>query len=184
MLTPMPQQDAGHLDQPQVVGSLLVVTYQYGPAFRQPAQCTFHHPTPRRIAFHTRIIEFLLADLADVRDVAPLFDDLPRCWRFVVALVQAQVLITRRLFGGSGPFDHEMASSVASNSLKSGTFAPAITTERGPPSASTSRERLTPFLALSVGLGPTRSPQSAPCPSPHRRPATRSPLRRVPRTPR
>src|SRR5215208_6726445 len=70
-----------------------------------------------------------------------------------------------------------MASSVASNSLKSGTFAPAITTERGPPSASTSRERLSPFLALSVGLGPTRSPQSVPCPWPHRRPATRSPLR-------
>src|SRR5215203_4498367 len=183
MLTPIPQQDAGHLDQPQVVGSLLVVTHQYGPAFRQPAQCTFHHPTPRRIAFHTRIIEFLLADLADVRDVAPLFDDLPR-WRFVVALVQAQVLITRRLFVGSGPSDHDGASSVASNSLKSGTFAPAITTERGPPSASTSRERLSPFLALSVGLGPTRSPQSVPCPWPHRRPATRSPLRRVPRTPR
>jgi hypothetical protein len=53
-----------------------------------------------------------------------------------------------------------MASSVASKSLKSGTFAPAITTERGPPSASTSRERLTPFLALSVGLGPTRSPKA------------------------
>src|SRR5215213_10234769 len=53
-----------------------------------------------------------------------------------------------------------MASSVASNSLKSGTFAPAITTERRPPSASTSRERLSPFLALSVGLGPTRSPKA------------------------
>src|SRR5215208_1352403 len=106
MLTPIPQQDAGHLDQPEVVGSLLLVAYQYGPAFRQPAQCTFHHPSPRRIAFHARIIEFLLADLADVRDVDPLFDDLPR-WRFVVALVQAQVLITRRLFGGSGPLDHD-----------------------------------------------------------------------------
>src|SRR5215213_5109725 len=34
-----------------------------------------------------------------------------------------------------------MASSVASRSLKSGTFAPAITTARGPPSASTKRER-------------------------------------------
>lgn len=183
MLTPIPQQDAGHLDQPQVVSSLLVVAYQYGPAFRQPAQCTFHHPTPRRIAFHTRIIEFLLADLADVRDVAPLFDDLPR-WRFVVALVQAQVLITQGACSVGEGRSTTMASSVASNSLKSGTFAPAITTERGPPSASTSRERLTPFLALSVGLGPTRSPQSAPCPSPHRRPATRSPIRRVPRTPR
>src|SRR5215210_5547388 len=53
-----------------------------------------------------------------------------------------------------------MASSVASKSLKSGTLAPAITTERGPPSASTRRERLTPTLALSVGLGPTRSPKT------------------------
>jgi hypothetical protein len=57
-----------------------------------------------------------------------------------------------------------MASSVALSSLKSGTLAPAITTESGPPSASTSTERLTPFLALSVGLGPIWSPQNEPCP--------------------
>src|ERR671910_631055 len=62
-----------------------------------------------------------------------------------------------------------MASSVASSSLKSGTFAPAITTARGPPSASTRRERFTPFFPLSVGLGPTRSPQKEPCPSRRRR---------------
>src|SRR5918994_976309 len=53
-----------------------------------------------------------------------------------------------------------MASSVASSSLKSGMFAPPITTESGPPSASTRRERFTPFLHLSVGLAPTRSPQT------------------------
>ena len=41
-----------------------------------------------------------------------------------------------------------MASSVASKSLKSGTFAPAMTAESGPPSASTRIERLTPTLAL------------------------------------
>src|SRR5215213_2508286 len=56
MLTPIPQQDAGHLDQPQVVGSLLVVAYQYGPAFRQPPQCTFHHPTPDSVSHpHHRV---------------------------------------------------------------------------------------------------------------------------------
>src|SRR5215207_5399941 len=48
---------------------------------------------------------------------------------------------------------------VSSSSLKSGTLAPAITTESGPPSASTKIERLTPILALSVGLGPIWSPQ-------------------------
>ena len=54
-----------------------------------------------------------------------------------------------------------MASSVASSSLKSATFAPAITTARGPPSASTKMERFTPFFPLSVGLGPTRSPKTS-----------------------
>src|SRR5215217_6436417 len=77
-----------------------------------------------------------------------------------------------------------MASSVASKSLKSGTLAPAITTERGPPVASTRIERLTPTLALSVGLGPTRYPQNVPCPSLHPPPATQSPRHPTPRTPR
>jgi hypothetical protein len=54
-----------------------------------------------------------------------------------------------------------------------------------PPSASTRRrERLTPFLALSVGLGPTRSPRNEPCPSPRLQPATRSPPHQAPGTPR
>jgi len=66
MPTPIPEQDAGHLDQPQVVGGLLLVAHQDGPAFREPAQRTLHHPTPRRVALLARIIEFLLTDLADV----------------------------------------------------------------------------------------------------------------------
>src|ERR687897_811729 len=102
MLAPIPQQDAGHLDQPQVVRRLLLVTEPGWP-------------------------------------------------------------------------DTSRASPV---------FAPAITTERGPPSASTRIERLTPTLALSVGLGPTRSPQNVPCPSLHRPPATQSPRPPTPRTPR
>src|SRR5215217_3406035 len=77
-----------------------------------------------------------------------------------------------------------MASSVASRSLKSGTLAPETTTESGPPSASTRTERLTPFLALSVGLGPMRSPQNEPYPSHRRLPATPIRRPRARRTPR
>src|SRR5215207_6614781 len=53
-----------------------------------------------------------------------------------------------------------MASSVADKSLSSRTFAPATTTASDPPSASTKRERFTPFLSWSVGLGPMRSPKA------------------------
>ena len=104
MLAPIPQQDAGHLDQPQVVRGLLVVAYQDSPTLREPAQSSLHHPSPRRIAFDARIIELLFADASDVRNVAPLFDDLS-CRRVVVAFVQAQVL--RRLLVGSRALDHD-----------------------------------------------------------------------------
>src|SRR3712207_5001789 len=101
----MPKQDASHLYQPQVVGSLLLVAHQNRPAFRQPAQRPLHYPASRRIALLSGLIELLLADLTDVRDVAPLLDDLPhRC--FVVAFVQTQMLI-RRSVSGSGALDHE-----------------------------------------------------------------------------
>lgn len=54
-----------------------------------------------------------------------------------------------------------MASSVSSSSLKFGTLAPATTAESGPPSASIKMERFTPFLPLSLGLGPTGSPKTS-----------------------
>src|SRR4051812_24775167 len=76
-----------------------------------------------------------------------------------------------------------MVSSVASKSLKSGTFAPAIISESGPPSASTRIERLTPFLARSVGFGPKRSPQNAPCPLLRPPPAPPPPPPPTPPTP-
>src|SRR5215217_7735057 len=91
MLTPIPQQDASHLDQPQVVDGLLLVAHQDGPAFRKPAQCALHYPSSSRVAFLSRTVELLLADLSDVRDVAPLSDELPTR-PVVVALVQAQML--------------------------------------------------------------------------------------------
>src|SRR5215204_1303408 len=51
------------------------------------------------------------------------------------------------------------ASSVAAKSFASWTLAPATTTESGPPPASTKMLLFTPFFALSVGLGPMRSPK-------------------------
>src|SRR5918995_6338978 len=62
-------------------------------------------------------------------------------------------------------------------------LAPATTTESGPPQASTKMLLFTPFFALSVGLGPMRSPPNGPCPLPCPPLATSNWFRRVPHTP-
>ena len=67
MLTTVPQQDAGHLDQPQVVGSLLLVAYQYGPAFRQPAQSSLYHPSSSWITLVALRVFLLFSDASDMR---------------------------------------------------------------------------------------------------------------------
>src|SRR4051794_13881664 len=51
-----------------------------------------------------------------------------------------------------------IASTVASSSLQSGTFAPAITAPSGPPSPSTARFFLVPGFPRSVGFLPPFSP--------------------------
>src|SRR5215207_1193413 len=90
MLTAVPQQDAGYLDEPQVVGGLLLIAHQDRSALREPAQRPLHHPPPRRVALLARgVVELLLADPADVRNVAALPHRLPGR-SVVVALVQAQ----------------------------------------------------------------------------------------------
>src|SRR5215208_2458461 len=61
MLTTVPQQDTGDLDQPQVVGGLLLVAHQNGAAFREPAQCALHHPSPPRVTLLPGVIFLLLA---------------------------------------------------------------------------------------------------------------------------
>ena len=43
MLTPVPQQDTGDLDHPQIGGGILVVTYEDGPALRKPAQSALNY---------------------------------------------------------------------------------------------------------------------------------------------
>src|SRR5215212_7449726 len=75
MLTPVPQQDTGNLDQPQIVGGLFIVTHQNRPALRKPAQRALNHPTPRRITFLAHLIELLFADAPDMWDVIAFFHE-------------------------------------------------------------------------------------------------------------
>src|ERR671911_3098133 len=105
MLTPIPQQDTGYLDQTQIVGGLLIVAYQDGPALREPTQCTLHYPSPGRVTLLSLRVFLLFTDLADVRGVAVTLEHFPSRL-FVVALVQAQVLM-RRLFGKFGTLDDD-----------------------------------------------------------------------------
>jgi hypothetical protein len=74
VLTRVAQQDTGNLDQPQIVGGLLLLTHQNRPALRKPAQRALH-PTPRRITFLAHLIELLLADAPDVWDVIAFFGE-------------------------------------------------------------------------------------------------------------
>src|SRR5215211_6322583 len=104
MLTAVPQQYAGDLYQPQVVGGLLLVAHQNGAAFREPAQCALHHPSSRRVAFLSLRILLFFADAPDMRNVAVAFEHFPNRV-LVVALVQTQVL-GRRL-GRLGTLDHD-----------------------------------------------------------------------------
>src|SRR3954453_1784960 len=103
MLTTVPEQDAGHLYKPQVVGSLLLVAHQDGSTLREPAQRSLHYPPPRRIPLLALSVQFLLADPTNVGNVVLLVHHLPDRIT-VVALVQTQVL--GRLFGRSGPLHY------------------------------------------------------------------------------
>jgi hypothetical protein len=67
MLTTVPQQDASDLNQPQVVGSLLLVAYQDGAALRQPAQRALHHPSPCRITLLALQVLLLFSNASDMR---------------------------------------------------------------------------------------------------------------------
>ena len=67
MLTTVPQQDAGDLDQPQIVGSLLLVAYQDGATLRQPAQRPLHYPSLSRITLVPLQVLVLFSDVSDMR---------------------------------------------------------------------------------------------------------------------
>src|SRR5215210_6829632 len=92
MLTTIPQQDTGDLDESQIVGGLLLVTHQDRPALRKPAQRPLHHPSPRRVTLLARPVELLLADAPYVGSVAAGVHRFLNYLPLVVALVQAQML--------------------------------------------------------------------------------------------
>jgi hypothetical protein len=66
-----PEECAGELQQPQEVRAVFVIADEQGAAFREPRQRPLDDPPPgRKPLFAGRRIELLLADAADVRDVA------------------------------------------------------------------------------------------------------------------
>src|SRR5918993_662318 len=103
MLTTVPQQDASDLNQPQVVGGLLLVAYQDGAALRQPAQRALHYPSPSRITLVPLQVLLLFCDASDMRLVVVALHHFPS-GLFVVALIQTQML--RSLLGGFGTLHH------------------------------------------------------------------------------
>src|SRR5215210_1212796 len=103
VLTPVPQQDTGNLDQPQIVGGSFLVTHQNRPALRKPAQRALHHPTPRRITFLAHLIELLFCDAPDVWDVVAFLREFSGD-SLVITFVQPQVL--RSALGRLWALDH------------------------------------------------------------------------------
>src|SRR5215203_1184234 len=103
MLTTVPQQDAGDLDQPQVVGGLLLVAYQDRAALRQPAQRALHYPSSSWIMLLSLRVLLLFSDASDMRLVVVALHHFPS-GLFIVALIQAQML--RSLLGGFGTLHH------------------------------------------------------------------------------
>ena len=104
MLTPVPQQDAGNLDQPQIVDGLLLVAYQDGAALRQPAQRALHYPSSSWITLLSLQVLLLFSDASDMRLVVVALHHFPS-GLFIVALVQAQML--RSLLCGFGTLHHD-----------------------------------------------------------------------------
>src|ERR687892_1124212 len=104
MLTTVPQQDAGDLNQPQVVGGLLLVAYQDGAALRQPAQRALHYPSSSWITLLSLRVLLLFSDASDMRLVVVALHHFPS-GLFVVAFIQTQMLL--RLLGGLGTLHHD-----------------------------------------------------------------------------
>ncbi len=90
-MTAVPDKGTCQLEQTKVIGWLLVVAHQYRPALGQPAQGAFHHSPPRWVGLLARLVQFLLANMPDMRLVSRVGDSSVACG-VVIPLVQAQVL--------------------------------------------------------------------------------------------
>src|SRR5215208_1805236 len=179
MLTTVPQQDASDLNQPQVVGGLLLVAHQDGAALRQPAQRALHYPTPRRITLLPLQVLLLFSDASDMRLVVVALHHFPS-GLFVVAFIQTQMLWS--LLGGFGTLHHDGLER-GFEQLEVGYVRPGYYHRKRSSVGLDEKGALHPLLASISGIGAYLvPPRNGPCPSLRPRPATRSLPHRAPRT--
>src|SRR3954464_9194008 len=181
MPTPVPQQDAGDLNQPQIVGGLLIVAYQDGAALRQPAQRALRYPSSSWITLLCLQVLLLFSDASDMRLVVVALHHFPS-GLFIVALVQAQML--RSLLGGFGTLHHDSIErgfeQLEVGHVRSGYH------HRQRPSVGLDEKGALHTILPSIGgiwayeAPPKRALPLAPSATCH----SRSPPHRVPRTPR
>ena len=181
----IPEQSASQLNQREVVDVLLLVPHQDPAALRQPCERPLDHPSPRLVALRSVAALLFLADPADVRGVSG-------CGRrpspVGLSYALSRGMCCGSSFVGSGR-STTILSIVAARSLRSRTFAPAITTPSGPPSPSVTMLFLVPFFPRSVGFLPVFFPPKRALPSIASAAATPTAPRRVrhtrrPRPPR
>lgn len=147
------------MDEALVVVGLLVVADQDRAALLQPGDGALDDPTAGGMGLVAIGVELLFTDPPDVGHVPGVGAD-GVAGLVIVGLVEAEV--PDQLFGVGALTT--IASIVVSSSLWLLTFAPAITTPRGPPCCSMIKCFLVPGLALSVGFGPRASPPKRLCP--------------------
>src|SRR5215212_9862819 len=173
MLTTVPQQDAGNLNQPQVVGGLLLVAYQDGAALRQPAQRALYYPSSSRITLLSLQVLLLFSNASDMRLVVVALHHFPSGLCLFVALVQTQML--RSLLGGFGTLHHDGIER-GFEQLEVGYIRSGYHHRHSSSVGLEEKGALHPILPSISGIGAYLVPQNEPCPSRRPRPATGLPL--------
>jgi hypothetical protein len=168
MLAAVPDEDSGHLDQPQAVAGLLLVARQQRPSTATPARAPPPTASPGGASRRPRRASPVRCALCGGHSFA-----LPRApWS----------ADCRSPCPGTGagappcrlrPFDHDGVQR-GGQELVVTHVRPGHDHAERPAVGLHQQGAFTPFLAPSVGLGPTRSPQNGPCPSPRRPLATPS----------
>src|SRR5215217_2290188 len=161
MLTTVPQQDAGNLNQPQVVGGLLLVAYQDGAALRQPAQRALYYPSSSRITLLSLQVLLLFSNASNMRLVVVALHHFPS-GLFIVALVQTQML--RSLLGGFGTLHHDGIER-GFEQLEVGYIRSGYHHRHRSSVGLDEKGALHPILPSISGIGAYLVPQNEPCPS-------------------
>ena len=157
----IPEQSASQLNQREVVDVLLLVPHQDPAALRQPCERPLDHPSPRLVALRSVAALLFLADPADVRGVSGCG---PAPSPVGLSYALSRGMCCGSSFVGSGR-STTILSIVAARSLRSSTFAPAITTPSGPPSPSVTMPFWCPFCLGRWDSCPSFSPPKRALPS-------------------